>query len=1283
MTSVARKAASGLLGGLLAFGVLGTMPMTAQAETVSKIQAQWSGNVGDSLQNLSNAEFSFQVNVNDTNGATGVAKDFTTKVTTTNSTFNALPQICIKDSAISEDGKTLTCNLGDVAYGTAINVTTAVRVEGHNGDLVSPVVTGPDGKQQVVLTPKPIVATPSVDVYSTGRFKADITGTNPSAITKVPVGITIPVGGESLSDHIEFDLKIIDDPATNKATQVMDLVGCEPHDSSGSLVPYTDPKNFPAPTCTVTRTAQDSVHVVLDGMRTSYYPQPTNGSNGAPLPTDRIWVTGVNLVFKNNSDIFAGGHQSFSMDFESTNIKATTWDGRNAPEVDPTNQRTKFIWISPGNLSAWWSRHHDLSTFPETEWSGEAWTMPGDDAVPTQVSHDEKFPNGMPTSTYIRSLCVIIDNTKSVFTDLDIDDDEQIQAYTNGAPATLSYLTVPVAEPNNFNCADNSQPWTTTVPASNANVSVMRLTWDQSKADLSTPENKFTPTLYVDTTVLPGAPGNDVWTWGAIASPAFGNINSAAIERYPLATLSRPSRYATTNSLRDVVYLGTYRAASSKSSDVSVVNPGDKVKYTVTGAVNSNNVSGEGTFTMRDVMPAGVSYVDGSASIAPTSVTKNPNGTTTLAWDVKSKMNTNTVITYQGLIASGGNQAFTNILTVKNTIQGIDPKDPNQTSTATATVNMTHQGKTELLKSADAIEFVVNGSNIWNVDLKNLDAVPQEVADMIDILPYNGDANGSKFVGEYSVDKVTTTGVDSPVIYYTDADPKTLVADPKDPSNGDFGAPSALWTTTKPAKVTAIRVIGKNLPTGGTMATDIAWTTTHSASNNLYNNLAVARTTHTQLDMIKAAASTMMAEGSSLQIDKTLQPGQHARAGENLKYNITVKNNGKGNANDVVVTEVPGVNLDPASIVLSDMSKGTADGVKWSVGMLAPGETATATVTATLKKDANLQVATTNDVIVENPSNPHVEGCVANTTVDADTDQCDSTPLLPADINLQINKQVVKEDIREGGSIDYKIEVKNAGLETAYDVVVKDIPGANLDPKVTTWTIDALAPGEIKSFDVTVPVKTAAAGTKYSNGATVENPDKPLDPNEKVCTPNDTVDADDDQCDEVPSYVNYKPAIQIVKYINGDDANTAPGVNVKVGEDMKITYLVTNIGDSPLKNVKVTDDKIAADKISCPKTELPVGEKMTCTATLKAPAKDGEQHTNKGTVTGDSPDNPDGTKGKTVIDDDIANAITKAEPTKPGIVTGGDPHQDTAGFLFAGMLAAGAAGALVRRKVNS
>jgi hypothetical protein len=106
-------------------------------------------------------------------------------------------------------------------------------------------------------------------------------------------------------------------------------------------------------------------------------------------------------------------------------------------------------------------------------------------------------------------------------------------------------------------------------------------------------------------------------------------------------------------------------------------------------------------------------------------------------------------------------------------------------------------------------------------------------------------------------------------------------------------------------------------------------------------------------------------------------------------------------------------------------------------------------------------------------------------------------------------------------------------------------------------------------------------------------------------------------------YYGFWPEIKIKKLTNGEDADTAPGPNVTVGDTVLWTYVVTNTGDVQLTAVHVTDDKGVA--VSCPKTVLQPSEMMTCTASGKAVAG---QYSNVGTAVG----TPEGAPNVTASD---------------------------------------------------
>ena len=115
---------------------------------------------------------------------------------------------------------------------------------------------------------------------------------------------------------------------------------------------------------------------------------------------------------------------------------------------------------------------------------------------------------------------------------------------------------------------------------------------------------------------------------------------------------------------------------------------------------------------------------------------------------------------------------------------------------------------------------------------------------------------------------------------------------------------------------------------------------------------------------------------------------------------------------------------------------------------------------------------------------------------------------------------------------------------------------------------------------------------------------------------------------DLSHYFGESPGIDIEKSTNGEDADSAPGPTVYVGDTVTWEYVVTNTGNVPLGSIAVTDDHLGA--VSCPSDTLGAGASMTCTA--GGAAVEG-QYGNTGSVTGQSP------LGMTVNDSDPSHYL--------------------------------------------
>ena len=178
----------------------------------------------------------------------------------------------------------------------------------------------------------------------------------------------------------------------------------------------------------------------------------------------------------------------------------------------------------------------------------------------------------------------------------------------------------------------------------------------------------------------------------------------------------------------------------------------------------------------------------------------------------------------------------------------------------------------------------------------------------------------------------------------------------------------------------------------------------------------------------------------------------------------------------------------------------------------------------------------------------------------------------------------------------------------------------------------AVLPDPLARMTCTATGPAPSAG-QYTNVATVSG-----------TSPNDVTVNDDNPANAFAAV----PHVDIVKFVNGQDADLATGPFVAPGSTLQFRYVVTNDGNVPLTNVSVTDlinaGGVGGVLVTCPKTTLAVNEVMTCTGSGPAPAAG--QYTNTGTVVGTGP-TMTGQQGQVlpgvqVTDNNPANAFVAA-----------------------------------------
>jgi uncharacterized repeat protein (TIGR01451 family) len=141
--------------------------------------------------------------------------------------------------------------------------------------------------------------------------------------------------------------------------------------------------------------------------------------------------------------------------------------------------------------------------------------------------------------------------------------------------------------------------------------------------------------------------------------------------------------------------------------------------------------------------------------------------------------------------------------------------------------------------------------------------------------------------------------------------------------------------------------------------------------------------------------------------------------------------------------------------------------------------------------------------------------------------------------------------IKQGDTVSWTYAITNTGNVPLTEVVVTDSEGVTISCPGNTLATNA---------HMTCSASALAATGQYSNFGTVTaNPPVGLDP---VSASN-------------PShYIGYSqdPSLDIRKYTNDADANTAPGIYLAAGAQVHWTYVINNTGGVPLTNVFLLDD---------------------------------------------------------------------------------------------------------------
>ncbi len=396
--------------------------------------------------------------------------------------------------------------------------------------------------------------------------------------------------------------------------------------------------------------------------------------------------------------------------------------------------------------------------------------------------------------------------------------------------------------------------------------------------------------------------------------------------------------------------------------------------------------------------------------------------------------------------------------------------------------------------------------------------------------------------------------------------------------------------------------------------------------------------------------------------DANLAPGVLIQTGDAQVWTYEVTNPGSVPLSGVTVTDDAGTPGVPADDISAAFVSGDANGDS----LLNPGETWTFTASGIQPVDLYTNIA---DVSGTAPDTTNPDGTTTPGVNVSDDDPANSFGVTGGiDVVKTVNGQDANTApgalVEAGGPVTWTYTVTNTGNVSLTDVSIVDDAGTPADATddVTLLLADLVSgdddgDGELDLLETWIfeSAGTAATGP-YLNTADATGTTPPSIAPDGTTTPG--VDVTDD--DPANSY-GIDPGVAIVKTVNGDDANTAPGIYQPTGDPVTWTFTVTNTGNIALADITVVDDSgtpvDATDDVTLTVADLVSGDDNgddlldlgeTWVFEITGTQAD-EGYRNLGDVTGTAPAtiNPDGSTapGADVTDDDPANSFG----TDPGI----------------------------------
>ena len=328
-----------------------------------------------------------------------------------------------------------------------------------------------------------------------------------------------------------------------------------------------------------------------------------------------------------------------------------------------------------------------------------------------------------------------------------------------------------------------------------------------------------------------------------------------------------------------------------------------------------------------------------------------------------------------------------------------------------------------------------------------------------------------------------------------------------------------------------------------------------------------------------------------LMIDKSITSTGPYMIGSTVTYEITVRNEGSIDANNVEFIDEPQTGLNYVSSNATSLPNvNETASMVFTVLSLPAGSTETVELTFTIDLDfTGVSLMNSTQITVDDgddiDSDPDTdEGVDEDGDLDGDDDDEDFAVIPVVQIyDLALTKNVISSGpYSQGSLVIYEIEVTNEGTIDAANIEVTDTPqsgltfiGSNADTNTNitetspgTWTIASLLDGDSEVIQVTYRIDDDFQGTSIVNDAEItadDGDDIDSDPmtGDDVDEDGDMDDDDDDEDEEIVTVDQiYDLAI---------DKSILSAGPFMVGSQITFQIEVINEGSLDATDIEVTD----------------------------------------------------------------------------------------------------------------